>query len=127
MLNGKRTAVVLPAYNAAKTLEKTVGESQASPAIVPKAEPTPPVPATGVAASAPTPDSTQPETAPPGAATAKATPKNRPKTEPALSASAPANAASDRSSPRCSRIMEKATLGETLSIEEKKELASSCR
>ena len=49
----------------------------------------------------------------------------KPKTE--TGASVPATAASDRSSPRCSRIMEKATLGETLSAEEKKELASSCR
>jgi class 3 adenylate cyclase len=39
----------------------------------------------------------------------------------------PANAAPDRSSMRCSRIMEKATLGEALSTEEKRELASSCR
>jgi class 3 adenylate cyclase len=39
----------------------------------------------------------------------------------------PANAPPDRSSQRCSRIMEKATLGEALSTEEKRELASSCR
>jgi len=39
----------------------------------------------------------------------------------------PANAAPDRSNLRCSRIMEKATLGEALSTEEKRELASSCR
>jgi class 3 adenylate cyclase len=78
------------------------------------------------AASAPAPHSTQPEAAPPAMA-AKTTPKAKPKTEPSPPAPAPANTASDRSSPRCSRIMEKATLGETLTTEEKKELASSCR
>ncbi len=107
--------------------DKAAVESQAPPAIAPKPEPTPAAAAAGIAASAPTPDSTQPETAPPAAATAKTTPKIKPKTEPSPPAPAPAAAASDRSSPRCSRIMEKATLGETLSTEEKKELASSCR
>ena len=110
--------------------EKAAVEPQASPAIVAKPEPTPPASAAGVAASAPTPDSTQPESVPPPvAATAKAPLKTRPKPEPSLPApaSVPANTASDRGSPRCSRIMEKATLGETLTPEEKKELASSCR
>jgi class 3 adenylate cyclase len=106
--------------------EKTVSESQASTSIAPKPEPTPPVPAAGVAAGAPTPDSTGPAAAPPAAA-ARTIPKNKPKSEPSPPAPIPANTASDRSSPRCSRIMEKATLGETLSTEEKKELASSCR
>jgi class 3 adenylate cyclase len=106
--------------------EKTVSESQASTSIAPKPEPTPPVPAAGVAAGAPTPDSTGPAAAPPTAA-ARTIPKNKPKSEPSPPAPVPANTASDRSSPRCSRIMEKATLGETLSTEEKKELASSCR
>jgi len=103
--------------------EKAASDSQA--AIPPKREPAPPVPAAGVAASAATPDSTVPESVP--APTAKTTAKIKPKAEPSLPAPAPAAAASDRSSPRCSRIMEKATLGEALSTEEKKELASSCR
>jgi hypothetical protein len=107
--------------------EKTASDSQTSPGIAPKAEPAPPVPAAGVAASAPTPDSTQPETSPPSAAAAKTTPRIRPKSDTTPAAPVSANAAPDRSSPRCSRIMEKATLGETLSTEEKKELASSCR
>jgi hypothetical protein len=70
-----------------------------------------------------------PDVTPPVSAAAVAATKTnagiKPKTE--TGASVPATAASDRSSPRCSRIMEKATLGETLSAEEKKELASSCR
>jgi len=107
--------------------QKAAVDSRASTAIAPQPEAAPPVPAAGAAASAPKPDSTQPEAAPPAAATTKTTPKIKPKTEPSPPAPAPAAAASDRSSPRCSRIMEKATLGETLSTEEKKELASSCR
>jgi class 3 adenylate cyclase len=112
---------------AAPASEKGAVESQASPAVVAKPEPAPPAPAAGAAASAPAPDSTQPETAGLAAAAAKTTPKIKPKTEPSPPAPAPVNAASDRNSPRCSRIMEKATLGETLTTEEKKELASSCR
>ncbi|HEX4523851.1 MAG TPA: hypothetical protein VH704_10060 [Casimicrobiaceae bacterium] len=109
--------------------EKAAVDSQSSPAVVAKPEPTPPAPGAGVGASAPPPDSTQPGTAPPTTAAAKTVPKIKPKAEPSLPApaSAPANTASDRSSPRCSRIMEKATLGETLTPDEKKELASSCR
>ena len=104
--------------------EKAASDSQA--AVAPRPEPAPPVPA-GVAASAATPDSTLPGSAPPPAPTAKTTAKIKPKAEPSLPAPAPAAAVSDRSSPRCSRIMEKASLGEALSTEEKKELASSCR
>jgi hypothetical protein len=74
----------------------------------------------------------------PPVAAAKTNANIKPKTDatPAGSGSAntappavavPANATSDRSSLRCSRIMEKATLGEALSAEEKRELASSCR
>jgi class 3 adenylate cyclase len=120
--------------------QKVAPESQASPAIiakpdstsptiVAKPEPTPPAPGAGAGASATPPDSTQPEASPRSAATANASPKIKPKAERALPAPSPApvSAASDRGSPRCSRIMEKATLGETLSTEEKKELASSCR
>ena len=39
----------------------------------------------------------------------------------------PRTSPTDRGGPRCSRIMEKATLGEPLSQDEKKELANSCR
>ena len=109
--------------------DKTVSESQSSTAVAPKPEPAPPVSAAGVAATAPAaaaPDSTQPAATPPTAA-AKTAPKNKPKAEPSSPAPASANAPSERSSPRCSRIMEKATLGETLTPDEKKELASSCR
>jgi class 3 adenylate cyclase len=109
--------------------DKAAVESRAPLTTAPRPEPTSPASAAGVAASASTHDSTQSETAARAAATAKATPKNRSKAEPAppAPASVPASTASDRSSPRCSRIMEKATLGETLSTEEKRELASSCR
>jgi len=109
--------------------DKTVGDSQSSTGTAPKSAPAPPVSAAGVAASAPAApatDSTQPAATPPTTA-AKTTPKNKPKAEPSSPAPAPAVTASERSSPRCSRIMEKATLGETLTPDEKKELASSCR
>jgi class 3 adenylate cyclase len=115
-----------PKRAAAPPPPATVSDSQGSPSIVPAPEAAPPVPAAGVAESAPTTDSTQPVTAPPSAA-AKTSPRIKPKADPSPAAPVPANAASDRSSPRCSRIMEKATLGETLTTEEKKELASSCR
>jgi hypothetical protein len=106
--------------------QKTVGDSQTSPDSVPKPEAAFPVSTAGVAEPAPTTDLTQPVTAPP-AAVAKTSPKIKPRTDTSPPAPVPADAASDRNSPRCSRIMEKATLGETLSMEEKKELASSCR
>ncbi len=106
--------------------EKTAVDSQASPGIASKSEAPPPVPAAGVAESASMPDSTPPVTAP-AVAAAKTSPRIKPRTDASPAASVPANTASDRNSPRCSRIMEKATLGETLTIEEKKELASSCR
>ncbi len=108
------------------TSEKTVGDSQGPPGIVSKPEVAPPVGAAGVAENAPTPDSTPPMAAP-AAAPAKTNPRIKPKTDVSPAAPVPANTASDRNSPRCSRIMEKATLGETLTTEEKKELASSCR
>jgi class 3 adenylate cyclase len=106
--------------------DKTANEPQAPTANAPKPEPAAPLPNTGAAASAPAPDSSQPAAAPPTTA-AKTAPKNKPKAEPSPSAPVTAHAPSDLSSPRCSRIMEKATLGETLTPDEKKELASSCR
>ncbi len=108
------------------TSDKTAVDSQASPGVTPKSEAPPPVPAAGVAESASTPDSTPPVNAP-AAAAAKTSPRIKPRTDASPAASVRANTASDRNSPRCSRIMEKATLGETLTTEEKKELASSCR
>jgi hypothetical protein len=107
------------------TLEKAVVDSQASPASVPKPEAAPPVRAARVTEGPPTPDSTQSAAAP--AATA---PRANVRIKPRNDASPPTpltEGASDRSSLRCSRIMEKASLGEALSTEEKRELATSCR
>jgi class 3 adenylate cyclase len=120
-------------------------DSQISPAIPPKAEVANPIRAARVVEGAPTPDLTQsgngiPSTAagstgPPAVtgsggppiAAAKTSANIKPKTDITPAVPVPANAAPDRSSLRCSRIMEKATLGEALSTEEKRELASSCR
>jgi class 3 adenylate cyclase len=106
--------------------QQSAVDSQASSAPPTKPEPPPPLPAASVAKDASAPDSTQPATAPTTTA-AKTSPKIKPKTDALPAAPAPTDVASDKNSPRCSRIMEKATLGETLSTEEKKELASSCR
>ncbi len=108
------------------TSEKAVVDSQGPPGVVPKPEATPPVSAAGVAERAPAPDLTQPVTAAPGAA-AKTSPRIKPRTDPSPAAPIATDAASDRGSLRCSRIMEKATLGEALSTEERRELANSCR
>jgi Adenylate and Guanylate cyclase catalytic domain len=108
------------------TAERTSVESQTSAAMAPKAAPSTAVPVAPAAKSASVPDVTPPASAA-AVAAAKTNANIKPRTDVTPSASAPANAVSDRSSPRCSRIMEKATLGETLSIEEKRELASSCR
>jgi hypothetical protein len=108
----------------------TAVDAQTSPAIPPKSEAPAPIRAARVAEEAPVSDSARTATVP-AATPAKTSPRIKPKTDasPAspVPAPVPAEAASDRSSPRCSRIMEKATLGETLSTEEKKELATSCR
>ena len=106
--------------------EGTPVDSQTSPAIPPKPEVATPVRAARVLEGAPTPDLTQP-VAVPAVAAAKTNANIKPGTNVTPAVPVPANAAPDRSSPRCSRIMEKATLGEPLSIEEKRELASSCR
>jgi hypothetical protein len=100
-------------------------DSQTPPASAPKPEAAPPVRAARVEESAPTADLKQPLTAPAAAAAVTTSPKAR--SDPSPAAPVPASTTSDRNSLRCSRIMEKATLGETLSTEEKKELASSCR
>lgn len=106
--------------------DKTGVDSQGPPGIAPKPGSAPPVGVAGVAERAPAPDSTQPVTAP-AATAAKASSRIKPKTDAPPAAPVITDTASDRSSPRCSRIMEKATLGEALSTEEKRELASSCR
>ena len=113
-----------PAVAPPPTAERTSVESQTSAAIPPKAATSTAVPVAPAAKSASAPDATQTMSAP-AAAASKTNGHIKPKTE--TGAYVPATAASDRSSPRCSRIMEKATLGETLSAEEKRELASSCR
>jgi len=113
---------------APKSTQGIAADSQTLPASVPQPDAAPPVRAARGAEGlpTPTPDLTQPVTAP-TAATAMASAKIKSKVDPSPAAPVPADATSDRSSPRCSRIMEKATLGEALSTEEKKELASSCR
>jgi len=106
------------------TSEKTVVDSPVSPAIVPRPEARPPVRAADVSPPA-TPDSTQ---APASAAIApKSAVRIKPRKEASPGQPATTDAAPDRSSLRCSRIMEKASLGEALSTEEKRELATSCR
>ncbi|HEX5863322.1 MAG TPA: adenylate/guanylate cyclase domain-containing protein [Casimicrobiaceae bacterium] len=101
-------------------------DAQTLPATAPKPEAAGPGGAARVGETAPTPESTQPVASPPVAA-ARTNTNIKPKTNVTSPAPVPTNAASERSSPRCTRIMEKATLGETLSMEEKRELASSCR
>jgi class 3 adenylate cyclase len=96
-----------------------------SPALAPRAEATKPVETARV-----TKDAATGGTAPPAAAPAIAPTANvdsAPKTSAAAIQASRAPSANDRSGTRCSRIMEKATLGEPLSEEEKKELANSCR
>ncbi len=63
----------------------------------------------------------------PAVAAARSNVGVKPKSDAAPAVLVPATAAPERNNARCSRIMEKATLGEALSTEEKKELASSCR
>jgi class 3 adenylate cyclase len=103
--------------------DKAAVDSQASPAVTPKPEPAR-APAASVVESVPTPDSTPANAS---STAAKASLRTKPKADASVATTIPAQAATARSSPRCSRIMEKATLGETLTPDEKKELASSCR
>lgn len=112
------------------TSEKIMVDSQVAPAIVPKPE-TPPDRAAGVVDGPATsrapaaPDSTQ-ATAP-SATAPKAPIRIKPRNDASPGVPATTDAAPDRNSVRCSRIMEKASLGEALSTEEKRELATSCR
>jgi hypothetical protein len=105
--------------------ESTPVDSQTSPAIPPKPEVAAPVGAARSVEGAPTPALAQPTG--PAVAAAKTNANIKPRTNVTPGVPVPANVAPERSSPRCSRIMEKATLGETLSTEEKRELANSCR
>ncbi|TMH54735.1 MAG: hypothetical protein E6H53_18160 [Betaproteobacteria bacterium] len=106
------------------TSEKTVVDSPASSAIVPRPEARPPVRAADVSPPA-TPDSTQAPA--PAAIAPKSAVRIKSRNEASPGQPATTDAAPDRSSLRCSRIMEKASLGEALSTEEKRELATSCR
>ncbi len=106
--------------------EGTVVDSRTSPAKPPVADAAAPVRDARVAEGAPSPDLTQPVPVPATAA-AKASARAKPRNDVTQAITIPATAAPDRSSQRCSRIMEKATLGEALSTEEKRELANSCR
>jgi class 3 adenylate cyclase len=115
-----------PAATPPTSRAETAVDSQTSPVIAPKPEAAPPVRDARVAEGAPAPGLTQQASVPPQAA-AKTNAKIKPRIDAAPPVPVTANAAPDRSSPRCSRIMEKATLGETLSTEEKRELANSCR
>ena len=141
-----------PAGTAPASAEANRVDSQTSPFIPPKTDVANPVRAARVVEGTPTPDSTQAgNSIPPAAAgsgippaitgssgppiagsgppiaAAKTNANVKPKTDAAPAVAVPANVAPDRSNLRCSRIMEKATLGEALSTEEKRELASSCR
>jgi class 3 adenylate cyclase len=122
---GASPAASKPASATSTSAEAPPADSRPASAVQPKPEATPP-PSARVAADAPTPDSPKPATAPAGAA-AKSNVAMKPKSDAAPAAPVPATAAPERNNARCSRIMEKATLGEALSTEEKKELASSCR
>ena len=106
--------------------EETRVDSPPSPALPPKPEVTTPAPAARVEEGAATSDSTRPPSVP-AAAAAKTNAKIKPRIDAAPTVPITSNAVPDRTSPRCSRIMEKATLGEALSTEEKRELATSCR
>jgi class 3 adenylate cyclase len=108
------------------TTEGIAADSQTLPASAPEAYPASPVRAARGAEGAPTPDLKQPVTAP-VAATSTASTKIKSRPDPSPTAPVPADATSDHRDPRCSHIMEKATLGEALSTDEKRELASSCR
>jgi len=134
-----------PAATPPASAEANRVDSQTSPAVPPKPEAANPVRAARVVEGAPAADLTQSgngipspaagSTTPPPAtgsggppiAAAKTSANIKPKTDATPAVAVPASAAPDRSSLRCSRIMEKATLGEALSTEEKRELASSCR
>lgn len=92
----------------------------------------PPAPAEGKAAAAPA--TAAPTTAPREANAAARTarkpaesPRQLPPAPAAESPPAPTPAISAQASLRCSRIMQKAGVGEPLTAEEKKELANSCR
>ena len=100
-------------------------DSRPSSAVQSRPEVTTPAPARA-AVDAPKLELPKAATVPAVAATKSNIPA-KPKSDAAPAVLVPATVAPERNNARCSRIMEKATLGETLSTEEKKELASSCR
>jgi class 3 adenylate cyclase len=119
--------VASPPSSARSAPASTVPSESPAPTV---SQPTPetaaPAAAPRVVDAEPAPGPPQPASAAP-AAPAKTNVKTKPRAEVNATAPVAGNALPDRNSPRCSRIMEKATLGETLTTEEKKELASSCR
>ena len=119
--SASKQAVAPPA-----SAEETHVDSRPSTAIPPKPDVTTPAAAARVAGGEATSDLTQPASVP-AAAAAKNSARIKPRIDAAPAEPVTANAAPDRTNPRCSRIMEKATLGEALSMEEKRELATSCR
>ncbi|HEX7327548.1 MAG TPA: hypothetical protein VF428_03300 [Casimicrobiaceae bacterium] len=132
------TQPIMPKHGAAAPpSEETVSISHTSPGVLSEPEAAPRVRATDVTEQSPATGSTSPATGPtlpvPVATVTKAVPGIKPKADrPSSVLVAPAapvatDSASDRNSPRCSRILEKATLGEALSAEEQKALAGSCR
>jgi hypothetical protein len=83
-----------------------------------------PEPSTPAAASSVEPVQNAAVTAP---AKAKAAPEVKPRVSAPPSASSESRGGTGSSSPRCTRILEKAALGEPLAPDEKRELANTCR
>jgi hypothetical protein len=104
----------------------SAADSSTLPGSAPEPDAAPPVRAARAAEAASTPD-LKPPVAAPAAAPATTGARIKARADPAPAAAVAADATPDRNGPRCSRIMEKATLGEVLSTEEKRELTSSCR
>jgi class 3 adenylate cyclase len=99
--------------------------SPASSAIAPKLDEAAPVGTTRAAQGAATRGITSSVGAPASAPNSGV--DSTPRTSPSSAAPVRVPVAADRGSTRCSHIVEKAALGEPLSLEEKRELANSCR
>jgi hypothetical protein len=123
------TAAAAPATQSAASAPVT--ETTVAPAIAPVPAPAPAE--RKVTAATPVPSTAPPTAAPrePGAARPARKAIESPRQLPPAAATepppAPAPAISAQASLRCSRIMQKAGVGEPLTQEEKKELANSCR
>jgi class 3 adenylate cyclase len=122
-----------PAPVAAPPVAAPVPAAQAA-ASAPAAEPAPPpasaamaVPASAPAAATPAATPARETNAARAARKSNESPRPLPAPAPAEPAAAPTPAISPQASLRCSRIMQKAGVGEPLTQEEKKELANSCR